>query len=153
MTRQLPGTDLVLETCCKCQSEFAMPLSLYRAARARRGPNGIQFYCPHGHGQHYVEGESEQEKLRRQLERARQREAWHEDRVRAANERANHEAHRAAAFKGQVTKLRKRAGAGLCPCCNRHFDNLERHMASKHPEVKGDAPEPDLRVVTGGKEA
>jgi hypothetical protein len=28
----------------------------------------------------------------------------------------------------------KRVNAGICPCCNRHFTDLERHMKSKHVE-------------------
>ena len=27
------------------------------------------------------------------------------------------------------------AKAGTCPCCNRTFTNLARHMASKHKDV------------------
>lgn len=42
---------------------------------------------------------------------------------------------RTNAYKGNVTKLKKRASAGLCPCCNRHFTNLQRHIASKHPDI------------------
>jgi hypothetical protein len=38
------------------------------------------------------------------------------------------------AGKAQVTKLKKRASAGVCPCCNRTFSNMARHMAHQHPE-------------------
>jgi hypothetical protein len=37
---------------------------------------------------------------------------------------------------GQVTKLRKKAADGLCPCCDRHFADLQMHLASKHPDFK-----------------
>lgn len=30
-------------------------------------------------------------------------------------------------------RLRKRASAGVCPCCNRTFSQLARHMQTKHP--------------------
>jgi hypothetical protein len=43
--------------------------------------------------------------------------------------------------KGQLTKARNRAKAGLCPCCNRHFTNVERHVKSKHPDFLGAAHE------------
>ena len=26
----------------------------------------------------------------------------------------------------------------VCPCCNRHFTDLQKHMASKHPGYGGD---------------
>lgn len=29
----------------------------------------------------------------------------------------------------------KARGAGVCPCCNRTFSQLSRHMQSKHPDV------------------
>ena len=40
------------------------------------------------------------------------------------------------AYKGQVTKIKARVGRGMCPCCNRFFENLHRHMETKHPEFK-----------------
>tara|TARA_Y100000310_G_scaffold338946_1_gene430083 strand:- start:1163 stop:1354 length:192 start_codon:yes stop_codon:yes gene_type:complete len=40
----------------------------------------------------------------------------------------------ASTYKGQVTKLKNRAKAGVCPCCNRTFQNLSRHMETKHPD-------------------
>lgn len=39
-----------------------------------------------------------------------------------------------AATKGQLTKTRKRVAGGVCPCCNRSFVNLGRHMAGQHPD-------------------
>jgi len=36
----------------------------------------------------------------------------------------------------QLTKVRNRIRAGICPFCTRHFTDLERHVASKHPEGK-----------------
>lgn len=50
-------------------------------------------------------------------------------------EQAHREAaqHQSRAFKGVVTKLKKRAANGVCPCCNRTFVDLARHMAGKHP--------------------
>ncbi|MBV6448554.1 hypothetical protein [Nitrosomonas sp.] len=39
----------------------------------------------------------------------------------------------ARAYKGQATKIKRRVGRGVCPCCNRHFENLERHMHMVFP--------------------
>lgn len=36
--------------------------------------------------------------------------------------------------KGVVTRTRNRIANGVCPCCDRSFTNLQRHMASKHPD-------------------
>lgn len=35
--------------------------------------------------------------------------------------------------------LRNRAAAGVCPCCNRTFEQLGRHMTTKHPEYVKEA--------------
>jgi hypothetical protein len=40
-------------------------------------------------------------------------------------------------------KARKRAAAALCPCCNRSFVQLRRHLASQHPDYKGEDPCPN----------
>ncbi len=33
-----------------------------------------------------------------------------------------------------MTKVKKRAANGVCPCCNRTFSDLARHMKAKHPD-------------------
>lgn len=147
------GRELIIEQCSRCKCLFAMPQHLYAAAQERRGPNGIQFYCPNGHSLHYLEGESEADKLRRELQRAQQNVAMWEDEWKAASAEAERERRQTAAYKGQVTRLKKRANAGLCPCCNRHFDNLQRHMATKHSDMDPAEVPPELRVVEGGKSA
>lgn len=38
--------------------------------------------------------------------------------------------------KAQLTKTKKRVSNGVCPCCNRTFKQLARHMENKHPEYK-----------------
>jgi hypothetical protein len=65
--------------------------------------------------------------LRRDLDRAKQNAARLEDEAAAARRRE-------IAAKGQLTKHRKRSAAGTCPCCNRTFANMGRHMKTKHPE-------------------
>lgn len=39
-----------------------------------------------------------------------------------------------AAQRGQTTKLKNRIAKGVCPCCQRSFQNLKRHMESQHPD-------------------
>jgi hypothetical protein len=38
-----------------------------------------------------------------------------------------------AATKGHLTRTKKRAASGVCPCCRRSFKQLRRHMQNKHP--------------------
>lgn len=91
----------------------------------------MSIHCPLGH-KHVPGGESEADKIRRQL----------------AAERARHDQTRAAlgqaercliAEKGAKTKLKKRIANGMCPCCKRSFQNLGRHMKTQHPQYTRDA--------------
>lgn len=44
---------------------------------------------------------------------------------------------RDAATKAEslLSRKMKRVGNGVCPCCNRTFANLARHMKTKHPKA------------------
>lgn len=116
------GINLITETCCSCGVLFAMSEELYNRKQSQRGET---FYCPNGHGQHYT-GESDKaraERLAKALEREQQ----------ARGDEQREATRLIAAQKGQVTKLRKRVAAGVCPFgCRRHFVNVERHVASQH---------------------
>lgn len=116
---------LVVEECGECFVLFAFPETQQEKARAdhRRG-----FWCPNEHKLHYT-GKTEAQKLREQLERERDRAG------RLASQRDQAEAS-LRATKGVVTRQKKqlqRVANGVCPCCNRSFVNLARHMESKHP--------------------
>lgn len=144
---------LVTETCCACGIIFAITEDF----QSRRYADHGLFYCPSGHGQNY-QGKTEAEKLRESLEAERRQRQWAEqnvayqaDRRREAEERAEHERRRANGYKGHAAKITKRAKAGVCPCCNRHFTALERHMATKHPTFTPDVGDPPLRVIAGGR--
>ncbi len=63
------------------------------------------FFCPNGHKQSY-QGQSEAEKLRDEL----------------------------LARTEELTSLKNRIANGVCPCCNRTFVNLGRHIGTKHPQ-------------------
>lgn len=102
---------------------------LNEAALNARGE--ISFFCSYGHKQFYVQGESEAAKLRRERDRLAQRVAQVED--------ERNEAQQAAAKAERATKrLKKRAAAGTCPCCQRTFLNMTAHMKGQHPEFVGD---------------
>jgi len=130
----MPNVDLV-ETTCWCGLPFAMPKRLMDTCQE----TGQKFFCPLGHTLSYTESEadkyrSEADKYRREAERLKQKLAQKDDEIRDERERTERERRSAAAYRGQVTKLQTRVKAGVCPCCTRHFTNVERHMATKHPE-------------------
>lgn len=113
-----------------CFMEFQVPKGFTTARRNDQK----SFYCPGcGNRMSYGVDNSDAAKLRRELGRAKQNTAYLEDEVKRQRERCEAEEHRRSALKGQVTKLKKRTAAGVCPCCNRTFLSLARHMAQKHP--------------------
>lgn len=130
------GLELELHECGRCGVLFGMGIGFVRARRADHGT----WHCPNGHSWAFT-SESEEETLRRQRNEARDR---------AARERSLRDQTEASlrATKGVVTKQRKkldRMKHGVCPCCNRHFENVEAHMATEHPDfdpttLEGAAP-------------
>lgn len=110
------ATNLQLETeeCYMCAVVFAMPKSL----RERFLNYGGDFYCPNGHAQHYTK--TEVQRLREKLEE--------QTRV------ATNQAERAQSAENKIKRMEKRTSAGVCTCCNRTFQQLARHMKTKHPE-------------------
>lgn len=117
-------TELVTLTkidCCVCGMTFAVPSAWERARREKHD----RFQCPNGHSLSF-KGESESEKAHRLL--AAERARHDQTRAEAEHERRSH-----AATKGHLTRTKNRVKNGVCPCCNRSFENLARHMETKHP--------------------
>lgn len=118
-------TWLAGEECYKCAVKFAIPASLQRRLRE----TGDEFFCPNGHGQVYKAPEIQ--KLRDELRRVREQSQrdieWQRGQRRVAEKQL-------IAKKGQITKLKNRISKGVCPCCNRSFADLHRHMTTKHPD-------------------
>lgn len=121
-------TETLTKMCCwKCGITFAIPERFQRTCQDK----GHSWFCPHGHEAIYTETRVQK------LERKLNQEIASHDRTRTilthSRERTSDAKRRVAAQKGVATKLRKRASAGACPCCNRSFTNLQRHMKTKHP--------------------
>lgn len=114
--------EFTVEECCQCGVAFAMTTYFHERALEER----TNFFCPNGHPQRYV-GKSEAEMLREQLKAAREGAAF-------AERQAELERNRTRAVKGHLTRARKRAAAGTCPCCKRTFKALSEHMRKQHPE-------------------
>lgn len=112
--------------CAECGCEFGMPKVFVSARRNDKR----SFYCPNGHSLSFKE--CEVDRLRRERDRLKQREAMLEDEARAARERAEK-------AESATKRLKKKAAAGSCPCCKRTFANMARHMQTKHPEFKAEA--------------
>jgi DNA repair exonuclease SbcCD ATPase subunit len=123
------GTMLHTETltamvCGNCGVAFAVPEKM----RAEKESDGGYWYCPNGHSRIYKKTtaqELEEEKARRK--RA-------ELRAQANRELLEAEERSHASTRGHLTRVKKRTAHGVCPCCNRTFQNVARHMESKHPD-------------------
>lgn len=123
-----------IETCYTCRMEFGMTDSFFDSMN-RLKEKGM-FYCPAGHGQHYVTGESALDKMRRERDRAIQEQARLHERIREETERKEALQRKNIATRGVVTRIKNRISNGVCPCCNRTFINLHNHMKTKHPDYK-----------------
>lgn len=119
--------------CCNCGIPFAMATAF--ATKRRRDHEN--FYCPAGHPQHWP-GESDVERLQREVASEKQRREWAERNAEQARTARDHAERSARTYKGKVTAIKNRVGNGVCPCCTRSFTNLRRHMATKHPTYKSE---------------
>ena len=110
--------------CYSCHMVFSMPKSFYDQCIEQKPHK--DFYCPAGHRQHFL-GENDNDKLRRERDQLKQQNArLHEEALKATRE--------ALAVKAELKRHKRRTSAGLCPCCNRSFVALARHIKTKHPD-------------------
>ena len=107
--------------CGECGIMFQVPTGFDQERRE----SGGDWYCPNGHCRVYKTREVD--RLKRQLKSAEDSAAW--NRRRLESEQNSH-----CATKGHLTRQKRRAAAGVCPCCDRTFKQLARHMKSQHPD-------------------
>lgn len=120
--------------CCICGVPMVLTKDTYE--RAREDSKQV-FYCERGHQQFFRDGEVQ--RLQKELERKTKELEWSAQSVKNAWRQVDDEKRKAAAARGVATRIKNRVGNGVCPCCNRSFANLKRHMESKHSDfVKGE---------------
>lgn len=120
MTPTLTYTGTLQITTCWCGIALAMPVDLYLQAKR----HGKTCWCPLGHK--FVFSDTDDAKIDRL-----------EKRLQATRDLVHAEERSHAATRGHLTRARKKAervAAGVCPCCNRTFQNLARHMHGQHPD-------------------
>lgn len=146
----LVTTTIKLETvrCWVCGCEFAVDSTVLdnkkRYDKTLHCPNG----CLLGFG------ETPEQKLRKEMEQklaeAKRKNEYLEAREKDQRKRADRAQRQLNATRGVVTRIKNRVSKGVCPCCNRTFLNLQRHMATKHPKFK--AQEVTLEETSHGGE-
>lgn len=120
-------TKLFVENCCACGIAFAMPEDFEERSRK----DHQSFYCPSGHSQSYP-AKSEEERLREELKREQARRDREVGELRNANLVLKNEK---LELEKQQRRVMRRVHKGICPHCNRTFENLARHMTTKHAKV------------------
>jgi len=116
---------LVVISCGKCGIHFGVPENFNQDKKDHQ----TGFYCPNGHCRAY-NGQTRDQKiaeLEKRVENAH-------DYNRELHETIDHKDNQIRGHKSANTKLKKRVANGVCPCCNRTFQNLHRHMKGQHPD-------------------
>lgn len=112
-------TELTELQCGNCGVFHAIPTAMYESCRSEGG----FWHCPNGHSRGWSEGS-----ISRERDRLKQKVAQLDDEIAALKLSE-------ATAQKKLVAAKRRAVAGVCPCCNRTFDNVQRHMKSKHPNV------------------
>ena len=105
-----------VESCVTCGTPFGVEEQLLDRLKRDK----TYYYCPNGHTQHYM-GKSFSAQLadaQEQANAATQKTRQLEELLKAVEARRD-----------------RRSKWGMCQHCHRHFQNVERHMGSKHPEI------------------
>lgn len=123
-TATLTYTGELVITTCWCGIVMALPSDLYDYAHR----SGATCYCPLGHG--WVRKDNIAKRLKEtEAEVNRLRALWSDE-----YDQHKRTERRLKATRGVVTRTKRRIAKGLCPRCHAHFGNLEKHIASQHPE-------------------
>lgn len=120
---------------CSCGGTYAVNKTFYDSCRERGGG----WHCPYCQNQTGWT-ETDNDRLKKQIaavEREKERLGQSLVTVRQQRENALAEAEHFRksrdGMKGALVKVKKRISGGVCPCCNRTFASLARHMKSQHP--------------------
>lgn len=120
MSATMQYTETLVVTHCWCGIAVAIPSNLNAYAHRHKDK---AVFCPLGH--EFIYSDTVEEQLAAEKRRhAATRDLLH------AEERSHQ------TTRGHLTRQRKRAAAGVCPCCHRNFQNVKRHMTTKHPDFK-----------------
>lgn len=104
-------------SCWHCSAHFGMNDHHYK----RRAEDHQNFYCPVcGKSQCFV-GETPLQKA---------------ERLRCEAEAKLTRERQLKATRGVVTRVKNRVSKGVCPCCNRYFEQLHKHMETQHPDYQ-----------------
>ena len=123
---------LTIRSCPSCNVTYALPEEIVLRMRRYSGsyPNNYaSTYCPNGHEWRFT-GKGTEEELRQRAEDA-------EAELQLAREQRDRERRAAITLKGQITRIKNRIAAGVCPVCKANLgDRVRDHMGHEHPEFR-----------------
>lgn len=121
--------------------ECGVVYGITRDYELRRRDDGRNFSCPNGHRGSF--GESEIDKAKRMQAAAESQTRLARISRDAARDQAAAAERSARAYRGQVTRMKNKIAAGVCPVgnCRRHFDNVQAHILTQHSAWAGEHPE------------
>jgi len=127
-TLTLEGTyELIACSHEGCGIQFGMPSRMYEVCKN----TAREWYCPNGH-RRYFTGKSDLEKSQERNQTLSRSVEQLEHRVEIVRGQRDFHERSARSFKGHLKRTKSRCHAGLCIDCNRTFQNLARHMKTKH---------------------
>ena len=115
--------EMVAMECGACGIAFMVPAHFNNECRE----NKKTWYCPSGHPRVYRKSRAQE--LEEQLAQEKQK----TERERQAAIEARVDAQGARLKADRLEKKLGRIRRGVCTECNRTFQNIARHMTSKHP--------------------
>lgn len=131
-TTFVTSVELTTINCGCCGGTYAIN-ETYREKAYKASSSWTCPYCKVGWGYAAKNGETEQ--LKKKLADLEKQNKSITERAEYLQKEGDHFRKSRDAIKGQLTQVKKRIHAGVCPCCNRSFLNLVRHMQIKHAEV------------------
>lgn len=127
------GTEVTITLipmeCGECGCVFGISEQKYKRCKEL----GEGWHCPNGHSR--VFSKPHNSELKEEVERLRRRTLNLEATVDIKNQTIIQLNYSTRALKAAKTKIVNRVKNGVCPCCNRTFQNLKNHFKSKHPEL------------------
>ena len=123
-------STLTVLNCANCGIAFGITSDFEK----RRRDDHEGFFCPKGHS-NVFNGKSEADKLKDRLKEKEESIEWYSKRVTGLHTEITKKNHEIRAQKAAKTKILNRVKNGICPCCNRTFQDLQKHFKSKHPEL------------------
>ncbi len=133
-TRVAFSSSLKVIDCGGCGGTYA--LSSHFLDNRRK--DGESWTCPYCR-QWMAYCENENDRLKKDLERQKRSTAYQMREKENYLQQRNTLERSRNGMKGVLVREQKklaRVRRGVCPCCNRHFRNVQRHMDSQHPNYK-----------------